>query len=306
MADQPEAPGNHGTSRRGLAFAVAAAGLAALFLFLPISLPGVAIQTLAALAQGEILAWQSSVGLTLSVLAGPALLSTILLVIPFLLLKAAQRLLGRSRATLWVGGLLAALLACVAVVWLVAGGSEAMPISETPEFWYAAAFGAAALVTLVVSVLVARQAVVAALAMVGVALAGLVVLTGALIAVWGSPPRIPADAQTVVIVSTPDGVGLQPAQVKPGEVYFIVEGADDMSGHADFEFIAAGLASDNTPLPLSYEGLERLSPGDYLGTYVESGWGQYTKWTLLEGSYAFATLPRGVGPESITLLKVAP
>jgi MFS family permease len=306
---QPEAAASQRPNpRRGLVFAIAAAGSAAVFLFLPILLLGFTMQTIAAVAGGEILAWRSSVGLTYALLAVPALVSILLLFIPLWLLRAAARLLGPSRATLWVGALLAGTLAGIGVVWLIEGGSRSSPASQTPELWYAIAFGAAAVLILVISLLVARRAAIAALGVVGIATAGLVVLIAMLVAVWDSQPRIPAGAQTVVIATTPTGVELKPARVQPGEVYFIVEGVDDLSGHADVEFITAGYAPgydhSTTPLPLSGDGLEHLERGDYGGTSAESGFGQYSKWTLLEGNYAFVVLREEGAPQSISVLKV--
>jgi hypothetical protein len=283
-----------------VAYAVGAAGLAAAFLFLPILLLGFVASVVASVAAGEVVAWISSVDMTLTFVGIPALLSLLLLVIPLLLYQAAARRLGPSRATMWVGGLLAAALFGVALVWLLVAGPRLHQASPAPEIWYAAAFGAAALVTLVVSALIARRALPAAFAVLGIAAAGLVVLGAMLVADWGSPPRFPAGAQAVEVVSTMSRVELAPAAVHAGQVYFILQDGDVPSGHADFTFVAAGYEGD-APLPLTAQGLERLDRGDYQGTSMESGWGQYSKLTLSEGNYAFMA-PSG----QITVLEVAP
>ena len=313
MTQPEESSISEGTNRRrGVAYAIAAAGLAAVFLFLPILLLGFTMQVVASVAHGEIVAWRSSVDLTYVFLGIPALLSILLLLIPLRLLQAAGRLIGSAPATRWVDGLLAAALGGVALFWLLQAQSRSAQLSQTPEIWYAAAFGVAALVTVVISVLIARRAIVASLAVLGMATAGVAVLVAMLVVNWGSPPRIPVGAQKVEIVLTPSGVELEPPTVRAGDVYFIVQRADDTSGHAEFEFIGAGYASPagTTPLPLSDEGVERVTRGDYQGTASEGGWGQYSKLILLEGSYVFAAPPQGgqpgASPQSITVLEVRP
>ena len=74
------------------------------------------------------------------------------LYLPFRLGQAAARITGPSRATLWVGGLLAAALAGVALVWFVQAQLRSSHASQ-PEYWYALAFAASATVILLASVL---------------------------------------------------------------------------------------------------------------------------------------------------------
>ena len=188
MVDQPEAATSERKHwRLGVAYAVLAAGLATAFLFLPILMLGVTMDVVASVAAGEPVAWRSSVDMTY-VLVGPvALLSTLLLLIPFKLLQAATRRLSPTRAIAWAGGLLAAALSGVGLLYLLAAQARGLPqTSAAPEFWYAAAFGSAALVTVTLSTLIARRAYTAAFAVVGLATAGLVVLVATLVAAWGS------------------------------------------------------------------------------------------------------------------------
>lgn len=82
--------------------------------------------------------------------------------------------------------LLAASLFGVGLLYLLAGQSRGRQASLAPEFWYAAAFGAAALMTLAVSLLIARRAYAAAYAVLGIATVGVTVLVATLVAAWGS------------------------------------------------------------------------------------------------------------------------
>lgn len=110
---------------------------------------------------------------------------------------------------------------------------------------------------------------------------------------------------------TASEVRLDPATVHAGEVYFMVEGPDDPTEHAGFTFVSAGYGQDDMPLALSDDALARLAQGDYQGTGIEGGWGDYAKFTLLEGNYAFliagpgGDLP-GVPPRWMAVLEVLP
>jgi len=315
MNEQPESPAAISAHRgRGMAYAIAAAALAAAFLFLPVLLLGFTIQVVASVATGDILAWQSSVGLTYAILGPFALVSLILLLIPFRLWQLAAGNLGRSRATRWVGGLLAAALAGVAMVWLVQALMRA-PYASQPEYWYALAFALAAIVVMLATALLARGATIAAIAVLGSALAGVVVIGIALVAVWGSPARIPDNAQTVEITSTPSGVEIQPDSVSAGTVYFVADAADDLSGHGEVSFVSAGYsqASDDPEqlVPLTKGGILGLTLGDYGVTSIESTLPGVSKLELREGYYAFVVfgpggeLP-GEPPQSVAVLEVRP
>ena len=300
-------------SRRGVAYAVVAAAMGPPSSSCSILLLGFTIQVVASVAAGEIIAWRSSVDLTYVVLFPFALLSGLLLFIPLRIWRAAARLIGRSRATLWVGSLLAAALAGVAAIWFVQGTCPRPSAhASQPEYWYALAFAVAAVVILLASVLTARGATVAAVAVLGASAAGVLVLGVSLVAVWGSGPRIPADAETVDIIVTSAGVELAPDTVHAGPVYFFAESPGEVSGHGEVSFVSAGYAPrDEAPLPLSEEGIQALTRGDYEGTSIESGWVGYSKLTLREGYYAFVVAgPEGEGPgvapQSITVLEVRP
>ena len=98
-------------------------------------------------------------------------------------------------------------------------------------------------------------------------------------------------------------VELEPTIVHAGDVYFILQDGDVPSAHPDFKFVASGYGgwTGDAPMPLSAQGVVRLASGDYQGTNVESGWGQYSKLTLSRGNYVFMA-PSG----EITVLEVSP
>ena len=302
----PEAGMTH--TRAGLAYAVLAAASTALLLFLPVLLLGNTMSVVASVMRGDVVAWQSSVDMTYVFVGIPALLSLFLLVIPYSLFQAAGRRLGTRRATRWVGGLLVAWNAGVALIWARAATSGFSPAMERPEVWYTVAFTIAGIVMLIATVGADKRVVSAAVALFGVLAVGLGV---ALVAVWGSPPRIPPGAQTVHVVITASEVRLDPGTVHGGVVYFVVEGPDDAAGHVEFTFVSAGYGSQccDAPLPLSDDAVDRLAQGDNQGTGAEGGWRTYAKFTLLEGNYAFLTGEGdqpGVPPQSIAVLEVLP
>ena len=314
MTEQPESSTTSNSPQwRGITYAVFAGALAAALLFLPVLLLGYTIQIVASVATGEVLAWQSSVGLNYAILGPIALLSVTLLIIPFLRYRAATRIIGRTRATLWAGGVLAAALAGVALFWLIQAQLRSSAASQ-PEYWYALAFALAAVVVLLASVLMARGTAVAAIAVLGAAAAGILVLAGSLVAVWGSGPRIPANAQTVDIISTPYGLELQPDSVQAGTVYVYVDGASDSSGHGEeVSFVSAGYASDDRDLqsPLTESGIRTLRLGDYGATSIEASLPGVSRYELREGFYAFVVFgPEGdvprVAPQSVAVLEVRP
>lgn len=289
-----------------------AAASAGLLLFLPILLLGIILSVVASLARGDVVAWRGSVDLTLVFIGIPALLALLLLFIPLALFRAAGRRLGTWRAIRWVGGLLVGWHACVALLWTQAAMSAFTPAIERPEVWYALAFGIAAVVILIATVIAEKRAARAAIALAGGLAVALVALVAVLVSAWGSPPRIAADAQVVRIVVTATEVRLDPATVHAGEIYFVVEGADDPAGHAEFMFVQRKRTAAETAGPMSDEDVARLARGDYQGTAIEGGWGTYARFTLHEGKYAFLiALPGGgpdddVPPQSIAVLEVVP
>jgi hypothetical protein len=209
---------------------------------------------------------------------------------------------------------LAAGLAGVALFWLVQAQRHSSAASQ-PEYWYALAFAVAAVVVLLASVLTARGTAVAALAVLGAAAAGVLVLVATLVAVWGSGPRIPAGAQTVDIISTPSGVELDPDSVQAGTVYFFVDEAGDPSDHGEVSFVHAGYGytSDDRDqlLPLTESGIRTLRLGDYGATIIESTLPGVSRYELREGFYAFVVFgpegdSPGAAPQSVAVLEVRP
>lgn len=303
-----------GTARRraGPAFALLAAGSAALLLFLPVMMLGYTISVAVSVMRGEGLAWQSVVAMSYALVGIPALLSLFLLLIPYRLFRAAGRRLGTRQAVLWVGGLLVGWHAGMAAIWAWSATSGFARAAVGEGLWYPFAFGVAAVVILIATVVAEKRAVGAAVALAGllaVAIAGLVAVV---VMGWGSGPTIPPGAQVVHIVVTEE-VQLDPATVHAGEVYFVVEEPDDRTGHAGFTFVSRGYGGHccKDPLPMSDDDVARLAHGDYQGTAIEGGWGSGAKLTLLEGNYTFL-IPGpggdrpGVPPMSMAVLEVLP
>ena len=213
----------------------------------------------------------------------------------------------------WVGSLLVIWNAGVALIRVGEAISGPAPTADPGAIWYAVAFGLAAVVILVATVVAEKQARGAAVALVGALAIGLVGLVAVLVAVWGSPLRIPPGAQEVRIVVTETMVRLDPATVNAGDVYFMVDEPDDPSGHVGFTFVSRGYPGQigGDPEPMSDDDVARLARGDYQGTAGESGWPDQAKLTLREGNYVFliagpgGELP-GVPPMSMAVLEVLP
>jgi hypothetical protein len=79
----------------------------------------------------------------------------------------------------------------------------------------------------------------------------------------GSTP-IPAGAQEVHVVITESEVRLDPATVRAGDVYLVLDAPADGS----IVFVEQQLTATETPGPLSDEALERLAGGDTEGTAI--------------------------------------
>ncbi|MGH2488714.1 MAG: hypothetical protein ACRDFR_03760, partial [Candidatus Limnocylindria bacterium] len=266
MSDQPERPEPVATpSREGLIYAVLAAALAGILLFLPILLVGFSLYVVAAVARGEGLGWQSGVAMTYAFIGIPAFIGLVLLVIPYALFRASARRVGTQQAVRWVGRGLVVWHAGVALIWAWDGMSGTNPAGAGDAIWYALAFGLAAVVIWIGTIVVEKEARGAALALFGVVVAGLVGLVAVVAAVWGTPLRIPPDAQEVHIVVTESTVTLEPATVHAGDVYFIVDESADATGDAAFTFVSRGEPGQEgaDPLPLSDEDVARLAEGDY-------------------------------------------
>lgn len=314
MTDQsgrPETGTTH--TRAGVVYAVLAAASAGLLLFLPVTLLGYSFYVVAAVARGEGLAWQSVVAMSYALVGIPALLSLFLLLIPYMLFLAAGRRLGTRQAVMWVGGLLVGWHAGAAAIWAWNSTSGFTRAAVGDGLWYPFAFGVAAVVILIATVVAEKRAVGAAVALVGVLAVALVGLVAVLVAVWGSPLRIPLGAQEVHIVVTESAVRLHPATVHAGDVYFVVDEPDDPTGHAGFAFVSRGYGAQccEDPLPMGDNDVARLAQGDYQGTAIEGGWGNQAKLTLREGNYVFLIAGPGVDqpgvpPVSMAVLEVLP
>lgn len=297
-------------SRAGLIYAVLAAALAGILLFLPVLLVGFSFYVVAAVARGEGLGWQSGVAMTYVFIGIPAFIGLVLLVIPYALFRASARRVGTQQAVRWVGRGLAVWHAGVALLWAL-NAFSGTPTGAADAIWYAVAFGLAAVGIWIGTVVVERKATRAALALVGVVAAGLLGLVAVVAAVWGTPLNIPPDAQQVHIVVTESAVRLEPSTVHAGEVYFIVDEPADPTGDAGFTFVSRGVPGQEgaDPLPMSDEDVTRLAEGDYQGTAISGGWSGQAMFTLREGNYVFliglGEMP-GIPPGSMAVLEVLP
>lgn len=149
-----------GTARKraGVAFAVLAAGSGALLLFLPVMMLGYTMSVLVSVMRGEYLAWQSVVAMSYALVGIPALLSLVLLVIPYALFRAAGRRLGTRQAVIWVGGLLMVWHTGVAVIWAWDATSGFTRAAVGEGLWYPFAFGVAAAAILTATVMAEKRA----------------------------------------------------------------------------------------------------------------------------------------------------
>ena len=310
MSDQSDKPELVAApSRAGLVYAVLAAALTGVLLFLPILLLGFSFYVVATVARGEGLGWQSVVAMNYFFIGIPAFIGLVLLVLPYALFRASARRVGTRQAVRWVGRGLVAWHAGLALIWVwnAISGTRA---GAADEIWFAIAFGLAAVVSLIATVVVEKRARGAAMALFGVVAAGLVAVVAA---VWGTPLRIPPDAQEVRIVVTETAVRLEPSTVHAGDVYFVVDEPADPTGHAGFTFVSRGEPGQEgaDPLPMSDEDVVRLAQGDYQGTALGGGWGDQAKFTLREGNYVFLIAGPGgdrpgVPPVSMAVLEVLP
>jgi hypothetical protein len=153
---------------------------------------------------------------------------------------------------------------------------------------------------------------------------GLLLLTIAVAAVAGcgrGQATIPPGGQQVHVTVTGSEVRLDPASVRAGDVYVVLDTPGSSVGFAQQKRSPA-----ETPGPLSDEDLDRLARGDTEGTSIggfddigcsaeqraeDRGLmgpcGNVFKETLTPGKYAFFLgVAEGEGPKSITVLEVLP
>jgi len=173
-------------TRAGVAFVVLAAASGALLLFAPVVILGYTFTVLAAVIRGEGLAWGSVVGMSYAFGGIAALISLILLVIPYALLRAASRRLGTWRAVIGVGVTLVIWHAGVATILAWRGSGDERLIASA--FWVAAF--AILIATVVAARLGTRQAVI---------------LVGGLLVVWHAHVA----AMLALVVTRAPGIGAE-------------------------------------------------------------------------------------------------
>jgi hypothetical protein len=300
MAQPREANADSGT---GFIFAVAAAASASLLLFLPVVLLGYTAYVLAALISGEALAWQSalitgealawqsSVAMTYTFVGIPALVSVLLLAVPYRLFKAAARRLGISQAAFVVGGAVAVWHAVVAVYWAWAS-TEGLTHAPTGDvLWYPIVFG---IVAAIATAFVDRRALVVPLALVGVLA---LLLSGTV----RSRTPIPDGAQQVDIVVSSSQVRLGPTTVDAGEVYLLLDTPRSSVTFTDEELLP-------TDFPTRGEfDLRGCSDAQRAEDRGQMGYcGNVFKVTLSAGTYVFFSTDADGSGQALARLEVVP
>jgi hypothetical protein len=118
---------------------------------------------------------------------------------------------------------------------------------------------------------------------------------------------IPSGAQQVHVTATTSGVSLEPATVRPGDVYLVLD-----VPAAGVGFVQTQAAADASPGPLSATDLARLTQGDLQGFAIESlsvnCCGKVVKKTLAAGKYAIVGggTQDGTSPSALAVLEVTP
>jgi hypothetical protein len=137
--------------------------------------------------------------------------------------------------------------------------------------------------------------------------------------------QVPADAQQVHIEDADSSLRLEPATVRAGDVYVVLDGPGQ-----SVLFVARDPTAEATPGPMSDDDLDRLSRGDTQATSIEAisvgcsaeqraaargkvGYcGNVYKLVLVPGKYAFlldspdSDPPQPVRPGSMAILEVTP
>ena len=204
---QPTGPA---TNDRGFLLALFAAALAGLLLFLPVSLLGYTGYVLAALINGDPLAWQSSVAMSYVFVGIPAVVCLALLVVPYLFCRAASSRIGHNQSALIIGGLLTIWHAGVAVYWAWASTEGFSHAPTGDALWYPWAFGVAAVI---ITFLAMRS-------WIALVPAALVLVLGLLVSgILRGHTDVPSGAQRVEVEVTATEVRLSPTTVKAGDVY---------------------------------------------------------------------------------------
>ncbi len=122
-----------------------------------------------------------------------------------------------------------------------------------------------------------------------------------------SSTSIPSGAQQVHVVATTTDVRVDPASIRAGDVYLVLDVAS-----AGVDLIESVPAANASPGPLTAAELDRLAQGDTQGLVMENlsvnCCGKVVKKTLPVGEYAIvpAGTEDGHRPPSIAVLDVVP
>jgi hypothetical protein len=136
---------------------------------------------------------------------------------------------------------------------------------------------------------------------------------------------VPSGAQQVHVADTDSSLDLQPATVRAGDVFVVLDGP-----RQNVVFVARKNTADATPGPMSDDDLDRLRHSDTEGTSTEGlsvacstnqraaargqvGYcGNVYKYTLAPGKYAFLLAPPDdsspglISPQTMAILEVTP
>ena len=278
-------------NQAGFLFALAAAASASLLLFLPVVLLGYSAHLLAAVMNGEALAWQSSVAMTYTFVGIPTLVSLALLFIPYRLYRSAVSRLGGQQANLLVGGLLAVWHAAVAAFWAWSSteGFSHAPVGDV--LWYPFAFG---VVAVIATLLVEKRAAIATIALV-------VVLALFLSGTVRGRTVVPPGAQQVEVEVTATEVRLTPTTVQAGDIYLVL-----VTPRSDVTFTQDELVGNDIPTHRDFD-LRGCTDAQRAEDRGQLGYcGNVFKVTLAAGNYVFlSTAADGPGQE-LDRLEVLP
>jgi hypothetical protein len=286
MAQGAERAGND----RGFVFGLLAAASAALLLFLPVLILGYAAYLLAGALSGKAV-FGGHVAETLAFVGIPAVISAILLVVPYLLFRAASRRIGHRQAVLVTGGLLAVWHLAVAIYWFW-GSTEGLTHPPTGDvLWYPFAFGIAGVIA---TLLIARWAAIAPTV--------LVVVMGVLLsgAVRGHT-AVPAGAHLVEVEVTSQEIRVAPSTVPAGDVYFVLVTPRSSITITEDELVATDIPSDRNFDLLGCTDAQRAEDRGQVG-YC----GNVFKVTLSAGKYVVINSDLDASGQALGRLEVLP
>ena len=109
----------------------------------------------------------------------------------------------------------------------------------------------------------------------------LAVLPGCVLFHAHEPVVIPDGAQVVRIAVSGEGVSLEPASVRAGDVYLVNEGPS-----GSYQFLSSMPTPDASPGPFTQAGVDRIAIGDFQGVMhegisveCERAWTEADHWT---------------------------